>query len=251
MERLSELTIMDVKELVGGRKVQIFSTDDSAISVHMNDAVVIADPDAGTDGKITLLEPDTGCKMELDSDKLIESIHGNENAIVIRFSNGMGGLDIEIVKDILIHSIDKEFGCEEPAYKDFVSREEFINRTGIFVTPEHFEYIYDMKFKEANVSADEFISNYEEEYSDCIVEVPLDGTFKYEVMDEELSCIGMYEDTYDPGIWEIVNSLAMSYTTERKSKWDLVEKYKAALEDKLKILNEIQSGYVKDSNIQS
>lgn len=251
MERLCELTIEDVRELVGSRKVQIFSTDDSAISVHMKDAVVIADAEAGSDGKIILLESDTGCKMELDSDKLIESIHGNENAIVIRFSNGMGGVDIEIVKDILIHPIDKEFGCEEPAYEDFVSREEFINRTGIFVTPEYFEYIYDMKFKEANVSADEFVSNYEEEYSDCIVEVPLDGIFKYEIMDDELSCVGIYDDTYDPGIWEIVNSLAMSYTMERKSKWELVEKYKVALEDKLKILNEIQSGYVKDSNIQS
>ena len=26
--------------------------------------------------------------------------------------------------------------------EDFVSREEFIKRTGIFVTPEYFEYIY-------------------------------------------------------------------------------------------------------------
>ena len=99
MERLSELTIEDVKELVGGRKVQIFSTDDSAISVHMKDAVVIADPDAGTDGKITLLDPDTGCKIDLDSDNLIESIHGNENVIAIKFSNGMGELDIDIDKD--------------------------------------------------------------------------------------------------------------------------------------------------------
>lgn len=251
MEKLSELTIKDVRELVEGRKVQIFSTDDSAMSVHMKDAVVIADPDAGTDGRITLLEPGTGCKMELDSDKFIESIHGNGNAIIIRFSNGMGGLDIEIIKNILIHPVDKEFSCKEPVYEDFISREDFINRTGIFVTPEHFEYIYDMKFKKANVSVDEFISNYEEEYSDCIVEVPLDGIFKYEVMDEDLSCIGIYEDTYDPDIWEIINSLSMSSTMERQSKWEFVEKYKASLEDNLKILNEIQLRCAKPSDVQN
>ena len=99
MEKLSELTIKDVKELVEGKKVTVFSANDSAISVHMKDAVLIANPDAATDGMITFLEPNTGCKMKLDSYRLIESIHGNGNAIVIRFNNGLGGLDIEVEKD--------------------------------------------------------------------------------------------------------------------------------------------------------
>ena len=92
MNKLHELTIMDVKELVEGKTVTVSSTDGSAISVHMKDAVLIADPEAGTDGKITIVEPDTGCKVELDSENLIKSIHGNENVIIIRFSNSMGGL---------------------------------------------------------------------------------------------------------------------------------------------------------------
>lgn len=243
MERLNELTITDVKELVKGKKVTVSSTEDSAITVHMKEAVVIADPDIGTDGKITLLEPDTGCKVELDSDNMINSIHGNENTIVIRFCNGMGGLDIEITGDVpcLIHPIDKESNYKETVHEDFVSREEFINRTGIFITPEHFEYIYDMKFKEANVPADEFVDNYEKRYADCIEEVPLNGIFKYEVMDEDLSGIGLYDDCYDPNIWEIINSLAMSYDMESQSKWELVKKYKSALTDNLKTLNEFKA----------
>lgn len=243
MEKLNELTITDVKRLVNGRNVTVSSTDDSAIVVHMKEAVVIADPDAGTDGEITFLEPDTGNRLVLDSNKIINSIHGNENTIVIRFCNCMGGLDIEITgkASCLIHPVDKEFDCKEPVHEDFVPREEFINRTGIFVTPEHFEYIYDMEFKKANVSANDFVNNYEDKYANCIQEVPLNGIFKYEVMDEDLSCMGLYNDTYNPSIWEIINSLAISYNIENQSKWEFVEKYKSALEDILKILDEIKT----------
>lgn len=99
MKKLCELTIRDVKELVNGKRVTVVDAYDSALSVNMENTIVVADPDAGTDGKITIMEQDAGYKMELDSDRLIESIHGNENAIVIRFSNGMGGLDIEIEKN--------------------------------------------------------------------------------------------------------------------------------------------------------
>lgn len=243
MERLNELTITDVRELVNGRNVTVSSTDDSAIVVHMKEAIMIADPDISTDGKIILLEIDTGCKIELDCDKMINSIHGNENTIVIRFCNGMGGLDIEITgkASCLIHPVDKEFDCKEPVHEDFVPREEFINRTGIFVTPEHFEYIYDMEFKKANVSANDFVNNYEDKYANCIQELPLNGIFKYEVMDEDLSCMGLYNDTCDPNIWEIVNSLAVSRNIENQSKYEFIEKYKSALEDNLKILDEIKT----------
>ena len=242
-EVLNELTITDVKELTEGRTVSISSRDSSPMEIHMKDAIMIVYLDGGTDGQIILLEPKTAHKIILDSDILIESIHGNENIIEIRFNNSMGILDIEITGKIpyLIHPIDKEFDCKEPAHEDFVSREEFINRTGIFVTPEHFEYIYDMKFKESNVSADEFINDYEKEYSDCIEEVHLNGTFKYEVADEDLSCMHLYDDGYDANIWEIINSLAISYNTEYQSKWEIVEKYRAALEDNLRTLNEIKA----------
>lgn len=240
MEKLTELTITDVKELVKGKKVTISSTDNDAIAVHMKDAVMIADPDAGIDGQITLLEPATKNKIVLDSNNIIESIHGNKNMITITFCNDMGGLDINIIGEIcLIHPIDKEFDCKEPIYEDFVSREEFINRTGIFVTPKHFEYIYDIKFRKANVSVNEFVNDYEEKYSTCIQEVPLNGTFKYEIMDEDLSC--MCFESYEPNVWEIINSLAISYNTEYQLKLELIEKYRAALEEILRTLEEIKA----------
>ena len=239
---MNELTISDVKGITEGKKISVSSTDCNAISVHMENAVLIADQEAGSDGKITLFELETGCKVELDSDSLIESIHGNENVIMVRFSIGMGGLDIEIKGKVtyLIHPATSKYARKEPVHDDFVSRYDFINRTGIFVTPEHFEYIYDMEFRKANVSVDEFVDNYEEKYSNCIQEVPLNGTFRYEVMDESLSCLALYDDVFEPNILEIVNSLAVEYEIERQLRWENIESYKAALQKAYGILGEMQ-----------
>lgn len=115
MEKLSELTISDVKELTEGKKVTAISTDNSAISVHMKNAVLIADPDAATDGMITLVEPDTECKIELDSEELIDTIYGNENEITIKFFNNMGSMDIFIVGDVgteADHVINQDELCQ-------------------------------------------------------------------------------------------------------------------------------------------
>lgn len=62
----------------------------------MEDAILSVYLDGGTDGQIILLEPKTRRKIILDSDILIESIHGNENIIEIKFNNSMGILDIEM-----------------------------------------------------------------------------------------------------------------------------------------------------------
>ena len=246
MEKMSELTIKDVKELTKDKKVTVASMDDSVMSVHMKDAIVIADPDSGTDGKIVILEPEFGYKVELDSDKIIKAIFGNTNTIKVIFVNDMGGLDIFITgeKVSLIHPIQKEYGWKEAVHNDFISREEFINRTGIFVTPEHFEYVYDMIFKEASVSVDEFVNNYEEKYATCIQEVPLNGTFKYEVMDEDLSCMVLYDDIYEPNIWEIVNSLALSYAMEYQSRWEChTSNYSSHLRQYYRRLNSASPSY--------
>lgn len=98
MEKMSELTISDVKEFTQGRKVKVQM--ESAMSIQMTEAIVIADPDSGNDGKITILMPDTGCKIELDSEKLIDTIYGNENEITIKFFNNMGSMDISIIGDV-------------------------------------------------------------------------------------------------------------------------------------------------------
>ena len=113
MEKMSELTISDVKEFTEGKKVKV--TMVSAMSVHMTDAIVIADPDSGVDGKIAILMPDTGCKIELDSDGMIDTIYGNENEITINFFNNMGSMDIFIIGDIgteTDHVINQDELCQ-------------------------------------------------------------------------------------------------------------------------------------------
>lgn len=144
----------------------------------------------------------------------------------------------ETIEKNLIHPIT-DSTYKEPVYKDFVSREEFINRTGIFVSPNYFDYIYDIEYKESGVSADEFIRDYEEKYSTCIQEIPLQGVFKYEVMDEEISCAGEYDDCYEPNIWEIINSLARSGKAELEKRFDVVEKYSNILERYQKLPDEV------------
>lgn len=146
-------------------------------------------------------------------------------------------------QNILIHPINEEHTWKEQTYDDFVTREEFINRTGIFVTPSHFGYIYDMEWKEAKATGilvDDFVRTYEEEHSGEIVEEQLQGTFKYIISDDYLSCIGDYDDLYDPNIWEIINCLARSHAHEYETKWETIEKYKAVLNDVMQILNRLQ-----------
>lgn len=124
---------------------------------------------------------------------------------------------------VLIHPV-KDGAYKEKTYDDFVSRTEFINRTGIFVTPYYFDYIYDMEFKESGVSADEFINDYEEKYSTCIQEIPLQGTFKYEVIDEDVSCAGEYDECYEPNIWEIINALSRNSRAEFEKRYEVMDR---------------------------
>lgn len=150
-------------------------------------------------------------------------------------------------KTELLMAPTNENAWKEIVHEDFVSREEFINRTGIFVSPEQFEFIYDMEFKISSVSVDEFIRTYEEEHGGEVVEVPLQGIFKYMIMDEEVNCFGEYEaDFHEPNIWEIVNTLARSQAMERQAKWEYVQKYKKTLEDYIQTLTELQASFGMD-----
>lgn len=105
--------------------------------------------------------------------------------------------------------------------ENFVSREEFIKRTGIFVTPEYFEYIYHKWVDETaktGMSVDDFVDDYEKNHMGQVAETKLNGTFKYLIMDESISCMYDDWDICDPDIWDIVNSLACDLTYEREEK---------------------------------
>jgi len=144
-----------------------------------------------------------------------------------------------VEKQILIKPYDKTFKPVEPTYADFITRPEFINRTGIFVSPSYYDMIYDA-FKESGVTVDEFVRNYEEKYSTCIIEEPLSGTLKYEVQDDDVSCIGIHDDFHDPSIWEILNSLSMSQYEEWKTKGEITQKLFALNEKLLGIIQQYQ-----------
>lgn len=142
------------------------------------------------------------------------------------------------IEKTLIHPIDKA-AYKETIHEDFVSREEFINQTGIFVSPEYFEYIYDMEFKKSGVSAEEFVQDYEEKFSTFIQEIPLQGIFKYEVMDEDVNCVGEYDECYEPNIWEIVNTLARNSKAQFDKRYDLIEQYNGMIDKVQKIPDEM------------
>ena len=118
----------------------------------------------------------------------------------------------------------------EPSYEDFVSRHEFINQTGIYVTPMHFYNIY-RKFKESGTTAVEFVNKYEEKYADLPVEkINLQGTFKYEMTDVCISGIDRNSVDVYPNIWEIVDALGSAYYALR-----------TILDEKNEMINELIS----------
>lgn len=118
--------------------------------------------------------------------------------------------------------------------EDFVTREEFIKRTGIFVTPEYFEYIHNKWVDETaktGISADDFVDDYEKNHIGQVAETKLNGTFKYVVMDESISCMHDDWDICNPDIWDIVNSLACDLAYEREEKQKAFEKAIEAMEN--------------------
>lgn len=54
---------------------------------------------------------------------------------------------------------------EEPTYDDFLSREQFIAATGVFITQDYYQYIH-RDFLDSGKALDEFISSYVETYKD-------------------------------------------------------------------------------------
>lgn len=87
-------------------------------------------------------------------------------------------------------------GIAEIQKEGFVTRTEFINRTGIFVTPKAFEDICE-RFADAHADTDEFIEHYEERYS-IAVQTDRTGVIKYE--DYDFAGIG-----YKPNAYELLN----------------------------------------------
>lgn len=90
--------------------------------------------------------------------------------------------------------ISKKNICISPEkeYEGFLSRREFINRTGIFVSASYFEIIY-QNFKETDIPADEFVRDYVDKYSTCIIS-DRNNLVHFEINDDEVNAVGCYEN---------------------------------------------------------
>lgn len=129
----------------------------------------------------------------------------------------------------------------EKNYKieDFITREEFIKRTGIFVTPEYFEYVYHKWVNESEktgISVDDFVDNYEKNHIGQVAETEMNGTFKYLIMDESVSAICDDGEIFDPSIWDIVNSLACNLSNEREEKQKTINDATAIMDNMYKLM---------------
>ena len=125
----------------------------------------------------------------------------------------------------------------EPEFADFVTRREFINRTGVFVSPEYFPYIHE-DYKKAGVSLNEFLDHFEK-YNFEIVEVPMSGTFKYCVSDDNVSGCGIYkEENHEANVLEALNSAVLSNYHSRKYADNIVEKYKEHMDREVNHMQE-------------
>ena len=115
-------------------------------------------------------------------------------------------------KEPLIHQ--DTTSCQpfsEPERKDFVTRHQFINQTGIYVTPIYFYTVYE-DFLRSGVTPEEFMRDYAEKYAPFpIEEIKLDGKFKYSMVDFDISGADRNPEDVYPNIWEILDTLAVEF----------------------------------------
>lgn len=81
----------------------------------------------------------------------------------------------------------------EKEYKGFVTRREFINQTGVFVSATYFVIIY-KDFKESDVSSDD--KDYVGKYSTCIIS-DRNNLVHFEINDDEVSAVGCYANAVE------------------------------------------------------
>lgn len=109
----------------------------------------------------------------------------------------------------LIHPDTLSCQIDETDYSEegFVSRHEFTNRTGIYVTPAYFRKVND-QFQKSGVTVAEFLKQYENKYAAFPVEkIRMEGMFKYLPDDTLLSGANVNSEDVYPNIWEIIDNL--------------------------------------------
>lgn len=96
---MEEMTVEDVRRIVEGKRVTVMATNNDYMCINIADAVMIADPDYGTKGRLILIRRGCGIRIQMEVDGLIGSICGNEDVFEIVFSDGSGGMDVTVYDD--------------------------------------------------------------------------------------------------------------------------------------------------------
>lgn len=137
----------------------------------------------------------------------------------------------------------KRIKCEQPDCKtcsDFLPRIDFINRTGIYISTSYYPAVYE-KFKESGKSVDEFIQNYERQYANCVETLPLEGVFKYEMTDTDISGVAQDETENQRTIWDILSSIDDSLLHKRIYAERMIRKYEQICVELRGILDEVEN----------
>lgn len=130
------------------------------------------------------------------------------------------------------------YSWEEQTPENFISREEFINCTGIFVTTSYFYHVY-KSFLKSGLTVNQFLNSYEDMFSHELEEVSLSGKLKYHFTDTEISNLGNYEDDdYIPNIYDLLNSLACSLTSTKEHNEKIISQYKSVLSKAIRMCEE-------------
>ena len=133
----------------------------------------------------------------------------------------------------------------EPVHDDFISRADFINQTGIFVSPEFFEVIHDV-FVDSGLSVDEFVSTYEDEYSVDVCEIPLNGVFKYESIDLcSYAANDIRPEEEEPNLWEVMDSVVKKAYSEEQDLSNMLNAERAANREAKRIIADLQERLAK------
>lgn len=130
-------------------------------------------------------------------------------------------------------------------YDDFVPRVDFINRTGIYISTSYYPAVYE-KFQKSGQSADEFIHDYERVYTNCVETLPLEGVFKYETADTDISGADQNETEHHRTIWDILNSLDDSLDHKRAYAERMIAKYEQICAELRGVLDEAQDANIHE-----
>lgn len=119
---------------------------------------------------------------------------------------------------------------EEKNTSDFLSRRDFVNAAGIYVTPEYFRTVY-KEWKDSGTTPEQFAANYKKNHLGEINEVPLTGSFRYMMQDLAVSGADLGITERIPSFLESVDILAQALYHKSLYADGMVKEYRNLTKD--------------------